>query len=183
MATHIVTLNDINRRLILLENASTTASGTDEKVFHAEYPGGVVTDLGSGTTGGTLTTDYDTTDNFNYYQWTSANVALQDNTVVVGFVLPPNFAGWSATALNLSYLTSLVTNTDCKIKINVLKNGTSVYSEDDITSASIDWTDKAIASSSLGAWTAGDKMTIQITMYAKSSNYVQIGDLKLAWIC
>jgi len=183
MATHIVTLNDINRRLILLENASMTQIGVDEKVFHAEYDGSVSTDLGSGTTAGTLTTDYDTTDDFNYYQWLSANVALQDNTLVINFILPPNFAGWSAAAFNLSYMTSLVTATDSKIKLNILKNGVSVTSEDNITSVSLNWVDKAISSSTLGSWSAGDKMTIQITMYAKSSNYARTADIKLAWIC
>lgn len=178
-----VTLNELNRRLIILERAKLDGGlGLTEKYYPVEYEGSILTKLGSLSTTGTFTTNYDTSANLNSLQWISSNGTLQDYSISTQFIIPSNFVSWETNAFRLYYRTNSPINTNNKIKLVILKNGTSAFSVDNLTSpTSTTWYEVNISATQLGGWSINDRMTIQITMYSKSSNSSQISEMKLDW--
>ncbi|MBP7768610.1 hypothetical protein KA082_02125 [Candidatus Woesebacteria bacterium] len=161
-----------------------------------EYAGAALTANGSASIDGSMTSDTTTSsDGFkNYYQWSSAQTALQDYTVAVRVKLPSNFASWATSnAIVLNFVTQSTSNTSNKIDLD-LRN------QDDTPSSSVT-TSTANVSSVAGTWTtvaiddsviddgsapdwdaAGETVTILIKLSSKDSNYVRIGDIVLNYI-
>ena len=178
-----VTLDELNRRLIVLERAKLDGGlGLTERYYPIEYEGAILTDLGSVSTAGTFTTHYDTVNNLNSLQWISSNANLQDYSISVQFIIPSNFVNWDTNAFRLYIRTGTTSSSNNKIKLNILKNGTSIKSADNLTSpSSTSWYSVNITATQLGNWSINDRMTIQITMYSKLSNPAQISEMKLDW--
>lgn len=77
--------------------ALSSAGGSATLEFSPQYHDGVVRPDGTTNTG-TMTSDTDTTNNRNYYRWTTNNSgALQDIDVVVDVRLPNDFGGFASS--------------------------------------------------------------------------------------
>jgi hypothetical protein len=84
--------NDVQAALVALDaKVGAGMPNVDTLKFNVEYPDTVVFRDGSNNNG-TLTDDYDNTNNENYYKWTTNNTAVQDIDLRFRFTLPTDFA-------------------------------------------------------------------------------------------
>lgn len=98
--------------------ALSSAGGSATLEFSPQFKDGVVRPDG-GSNVGTMTSNTDTTNNRNYYRWTTNNAALQDIDVVVDLRLPDDFGGFAATnALQFDIRASDTVTTNTNIDIN-----------------------------------------------------------------
>ncbi|MFA5389193.1 MAG: hypothetical protein WC312_05505, partial [Candidatus Omnitrophota bacterium] len=82
----------------------------------------------------------------NYYEWTSQSTVLQDYTIVVRYVLPPDFSSWAAAnAIKLGFVTQTASAADNKVDATFYKSGsaTSVYSTTGNVSSG--WTEVSVS--------------------------------------
>ena len=176
MATHKISLNDLNRRIIVLEHAWDNST---EKVYHVEYDGSILT---GASLLGTSSTEYDAINDFNCFNWISSDLTLQDCTVSLQFTLPSTFKSWTSNALTLYLQTNSSLSADNKIKLVIKKDNAIIITLDDnVSPSSSNWATTLLTSSNLGSWNPYNKMTILITLSSKSSNFARIADLKLDW--
>jgi hypothetical protein len=151
-----------------------------QSLLTPEYPNG--THYGDGSSNnGTLALKNTADANWrNYYEWTSQSPTLQDYTVTVRHILPPDFSSWAASnAVKLAYATNTAVNTDNKVDVIIYKSGSASSITSSLANVSADWTELVIDDSSLGSWSAGDVLVIEIKTHSKSGNHARIGDITL----
>ena len=165
-----------------------TARHARDLVISPEYPGAVLTASTSATTNGTLTSDNTQLawSWENYYEWTTPNANLQDYTVAIRITTPSDWASWEATALTVSLATLSTAAADNKVDAYIFnENATPVSGKtSQKSSAAGTWTNFSFSSSDLTGggvtWnSADDTVILMLKMYAKSSNWVRIGDVTL----
>lgn len=145
-----------------------------------EYPNG--THFGDGTANnGTLALKNTSDLNWkNYYEWSSQSAILQDYTIIVRHVLPPDFSSWATSnAIKLGYTTNTALAADNKVDMTIYKSGSASSITSSAANISAGWTETVIDDSSLGAWSAGDILILEIKLYSKSGNHARIGDITL----
>jgi len=173
------TVNGVTLTAIPFGNLATRVK---EAVFTADYPGGTV--FADGTTNsGTLKLDYADaggTDKRNFYDWTTLKVAMQDMDVVVSFQLPLDFVSFTATPVNLNYLTSdgvLATN---RVDLALYDStGASVPVVGGSALASAAWATAGITFGGAPTFTAGDTITLRIKLSSTSAGFARISDIVL----
>jgi hypothetical protein len=174
---------------------SGTARPTKTLVLSAEYPGATLTASGSATITGSMTSDASPSATFgagtnnwmNYYMWTSTMTALNDYTVAVRTTVPKDFAAWNTTALQVNFNTALTTANTNKLDVLVYRaaNATATplfYGQANTSSTANTWKTVDIPSTALTTLVAGDTFVVYLKMYAKDSNFVQIGDIVLSYL-
>jgi hypothetical protein len=170
-----------------------TARPTKKLVLSPEYAGATLTASGSANITGDMTSDASPSASWRtYYEWTSTQTALHDYTVAVRATLPSDFSAWATTnALQIDYNTELTTSDTNKLDVLVYNPSdtpaTPVVMRTANVSATVKtWTTLNIDDSAITgtpAWnTAGQSAVIYLRMYAKDTNYVQIGDVVLNYL-
>ncbi|MFA5389192.1 MAG: DUF2793 domain-containing protein [Candidatus Omnitrophota bacterium] len=149
-------------------------------VITPEYQNGIVYGDGSNNSGTIAVKNTSDSNRRNYYEWSSRNATLQDYMITVRYELPADFAGWAmANAIKLAYVTGTGNSVDNKTDVNIYKAGTADNIFSSLTNVSDSWAEITIDDSSLGSWSAGDILIIEIKVYSKNSNFTRTGDITL----
>jgi len=163
IATGAITTNHIADGALTWNDLETRNKST---LISPEYPN--FTLVGDGTNNrGTLDADRDTSDNKNYYSWTSRKTALNDYDIMVQYQIPDDFDSWQTNAIIVNYQTEDPDTTDNNIQVYVLDtSGSADYTSSQLASTS--WTSTTLTSGNLnGTYTAGEYMTIGIKLSSR----------------
>ncbi len=171
----------------IVDNINQLAELNNEDLtFYPEYPDSVVHADGTNNRG-TLESEYDTTQESNYYHWTTRRGATQDIDIRFQFALPTDFG--TAGDFTFDYRTGTATEGDNDVEVrlynvtnttecgNDLTNGTAnVWATGTITAATI-----AAGCTGGTALDAGDIVEVQIKLLDNSgaADFADIG--RLIW--
>lgn len=150
-----------------------------------QYPGLSVEEDGSNNIA-TLKLDSDSINDHNFYVLSSAESSLNDLDIFVRVQLPDDFVSWQATPLQIYLKSDSTESTDNQIDVFV--NDTSnnpvtlVGGSDLLSTIAGVWFSKSITFSGSPVWTAGDFITIRLSMQSRSNNNIRIGEIKLNYI-
>ena len=149
------------------------APNVEDLTFQAEYPDTVVYQDGSNNKG-KLESLYDSSNNVNYYRWTSQQAGAQDIDLRFQFVLPTDFG----TVGNLTYQyrtnTTTEANNDVEIRFYNVTNGMTLCDSDTTNGTANVWatnTLTAIAATCTGgtALDPGDVVEVAIQLQANNT--------------
>jgi len=168
--------------------ATGTARHTKTIKLTAEYAGGVLDALGdtscSSANAGTLTSGSDTSsNNMNYYLWSSSSASAQCYDVVVRVPIPSDFDGWaSSTPLTIQTYTTSTSNGTLQILArdtsNTLESSCNYGS---ITPATASTWAASTGCTIAGTYNADGVMVLRIRMSSASGAQVRIGDITLSY--
>ncbi len=120
----------------------------------------------------------------NRYVWNSTRSTLQDYDIIVHAVVPTEFVRWASTPISLRYRTSSGSLSYAQADIEVYDTAgdqvTLSGDSEDLTNTS--WTTADIGFSGSPVWTTGSGFLIKIRSFAKDSQEVQLGHLKIRHI-
>ncbi|MBT5236899.1 hypothetical protein HOL63_00835 [Candidatus Peregrinibacteria bacterium] len=119
----------------------------------------------------------------NHYVWTSTRDSLQDYDIVVHSEIPSDFVRWDANPLSIRYRTTSGSIAYAKSDIEVYDTAgvqvTLTGDSSDLTNT--EWTVADIGFSGAPTWTTGSGFLIKIRPFAKDSQEVQLGHLKIRY--
>ncbi|MCA9370805.1 MAG: hypothetical protein KC680_02485 [Candidatus Peregrinibacteria bacterium] len=120
----------------------------------------------------------------NHYVWTSTRSSLQDYDIVVQSEVPTAFVRWDSTPLSIRYRTTSAADTSAKLDIEVYDTAGNQVTLGGSYSAlnSTEWTTADITFSGTPTWNTGSGFLIKVRPFAKDSEKVQIGHLKLRYV-
>ncbi len=160
---------------------------TNTILLAAEYPGAVLTADGTANVG-TMTADSeaDTSNQMNYYEWSSTESSLSDYDVRVRFQLPSDFSAWGSGGVQFYYATESTSSSNNKADFYIYEQGQSSAAGSSTTKVSSTagvWTSTTIAGSALttGCNAASDICSFYIRMSSLSDNYVRVGDILITY--
>lgn len=170
--------------------ALSSAGGSATLEFSPQYKDGVVRPDGATNTG-TMTSDTDTTNNRNFYRWTTNNAALQDIDVVVDVRLPNDFGGFATSnALQFDIRASDTVAANANIDINGKDTAGSAatisgtVSNLAVTAANTWQTESRNVTG--GTYTAGSRMQLTFQLAALRTGGVSrtfdLGNLRLNYV-
>ena len=181
------TINGVNLAAIPFTNLAVR-----NKTAHLQphFPGAVAEALGVGSHRGKIQSHFVDTDgagapnNFNYYQWTTKQPAIQDYDIVVRWKLPDDFTAWQATPIVFRYRTN---------NVNLANNRLDVSAEDSLGQnigtlagnsglASATFATTNIGFGGSGIFIAGSEITIYIKMSATNAGGAYVSDLTFNYI-
>lgn len=186
-ATDGVDISGVNGILL-----SGTARPTQTVSLMPEYAGAAFT--GDGTNNlGSLSSDFcsgsarlninaaicgATTGEYNYYEWSNANAAVQDYDVYVRYKMPADYDSGSMTNLTLERWGTVVTTDKVHISMYGSAAATLCSSNTANIATNATWQTITIAAP-LGACTvaAGDTITLKIHMEAAQNNAARAGEI------
>lgn len=161
---------DLSQEFVYNGTAWVSTSQPDSDVtffFAPEYGNNVVHADGSNNNG-TLTSEHDTANFRNFYQWTSTKISLNDIDLVLDITLPKDFSAFQSTPIQFNYKTDDADITDAQIDVTVLDSGNAAVTTSGATDLNnTSWTTANITFSGSPTFTAGGKMTIHITLQAR----------------
>jgi len=170
---------------------SGTARISKTVTLQPEYPGASLSvDDGTNNTGA-MTSDVDTSNWRNYYEWSSSEAALNDYSVIVRFTLPADFSAWEASnAILIRYITEAVGTADNAVSARINNEddtpGTPVVTKSDVASTSwavITIDDSEIDDGGAPDWDlAGERAAIRIKLKSRNNNYARVGDIVLNYL-
>lgn len=158
--------------------------------LNPHFPGAVAQPIGGGGHRGKIQSFFVDADgagapnNFNYYQWTTRQPAIQDYDIVLRWRLPDDFVSWQATPIVFRYKTTTA---------NVAQNKMDV-SIDDTTGTNIagltgganlvntTFTTTNIGFGGGGTFTAGSEITIYIKMSATNAGGAFVSDFAFNYV-
>ncbi len=181
------TVNGVNLASIPFTNLAVRNKAVNLK---PHFPGAVAEGLGGGSHRGKIQSHFVDTDgagapnNFNYYQWTTKQPAIQDYDIVVRWRLPDDFTAWQATPIVFRYKTN---------NVNLANNRLDVTMEDSLGQnigtlagnsglASATFTTTNIGFGGGGIFIAGSEITIYIKMSATNAGGAYVSDLAFNYI-
>lgn len=150
--------------------------------FDPEYPNAVIYKDGSNNAG-TLASDFDSTNNKNYYSWTSSNAALQDVNTKFRLTLPTDFTSVGTFTADFLTLTDAAADNKLDIIVKNITDDTVCSTSSAQVSATADtWETLTVSAATIetgctGATSldAGDIVEIDTKFYAKSTGNAEIG--------
>jgi len=156
---------------------SPNVAGSDTMFLVPVWPDTTYYADGTANTG-TLTNNYDNTNNQNYYRWRSTNAALQDYDIVSKLQLPYNFASWDGTAdITFVVRTTTTNNTDNKWDFNLYDTaGVQNLAANTglVSSVANTWRTYTFNVAG-GTWTPGSFFRIAAKGYSRTGNNAEIG--------
>lgn len=183
VTTTVGSINDIDdRRVTSSDDREKTVTTVMNPAFEkASYQGDGANNVGQ------LSVSFDNTNKRNFYLWTSTKSTLQDYDTFVRIPLSPEFTRWlqdsASNPITVTYRSTSASATDNKLDITVYDtNGVPVTLSGSTTDlANTSWTTSEVEFTGSPTWTAGGDMVIKLTTFAKDSNQMQIGGLKLQY--
>lgn len=185
--------------LIRLATVVTTGGAittiTDRRVFNSDdrertivrtyapgYEGAAYEGDGSNNTGQLYVTNSGAAIT-NHYIWTSTRTSLQDYDIIVHSEVPTEFVRWDTIPLSLRYRTTSGSTVYAQADIEVYDTAGNLVTltgdASDLTNTS--WTTADVGFSGSPTWTAGSGFLIKIKTFARDSQEVQLGHLKLRY--
>jgi len=180
-------LNDLDAAI------GSNSANNEVLTFYPEYPD-AVTWADGGTNNGTLTSEYDDTNDEHYYHWTSNRVATQDIDQKFRFPVPADFA--STGDFTYRFRTGSVTEADNDVEVYVYNatdetGGNPTLCGSDTTNGTAGvWATGAITAATLNtgctggtALSAGDIIEVDVKLFDNSgaADYADVGYLSLAY--
>jgi hypothetical protein len=156
---------------------------TVEAVFHPEYEGASYE--GDGTDNvGQLYVRHDDPAVRNAYVWTTTRATQQDYDVILRLTLPSTFVRWSATPLEVQYLTSSGVPASAKVDISMLDTTDTPVSllggATDLTS--VTWSSTNLTFNGSPIWAAGEDITLRIKLSALAGEQAQVSRVRLQYV-
>lgn len=142
-----------------------------------EYAGAVLS--GSGL--GTMTTAYDSTARKTYYQWTSTNGSDQTYNIVARVGLPSDWSEWSAQSICLDSRSSNTTNSFTTLGVKDTTGTGDISGQNIVPGSTNTWVNNCYALDS-GDYDADGVITITLTVHARSSSTLRLGNLTLNYL-
>ncbi len=181
---------------VSLANSSNCTGNVCRLVLDAEYAGAVISGDGSHNNG-TFTAGTQTVGEnyrFNYYSWSSADLAvLNDFDATINLTLPSNFTSWSSNGITLDYATTSTDPSLNNVQLEVYRGGTEIgaVASNLVSETAASWMSAALGTtpatitgeqlSNLG-FKAGDRLTIRIKTASKQSQEVKIGQININYV-
>lgn len=175
----------------LQELAADAAVEVEDLTFYPEYPDAVAYADGTANRG-TLSSEYDDSQDTNHYNWTTRRSAQQDINVQFMFVLPPDFDAIGTNGLQFEYRTGTATTTDNKVDLYMYERtgaGATTLCGSDLTNANGTGVGGAFATGQItkatidGACTltAGDVILIEAKLFDNSgaADFADVGYVTL----
>jgi hypothetical protein len=119
----------------------------------------------------------------NHYIWTSTRSTLQDYDIVIHAEVPTDFVRWGTNPISLKYRTTSGSTVYSKADIEVYDTaGTQVTLTGDSSDlTNTQWTTADVGFSGTPTWTTGSGFLIKIRSFAKDSQEVQLGHMKIRY--
>jgi hypothetical protein len=138
---------------------------------------------------GTLESDHDSTNDRNFYRWTSRKGALHDYDIILQWAVPENFQAWSATnnPIEADFRTDTTLVADNVIDFTMEDTAGAAVSlsagTGKVSTVAATWVDDNVITNSIvgGTFTPGDFVTIRIKMSSRSSNATDLGALRFSY--
>lgn len=150
-------------------NMSTTGSGKTIQ-FAPIYEDATLFADGSDNRG-TMSSDFDSSADRNYYEWASRRGTLQDYDIVLQVRVPDDFLEWQETPMTLAYRTgSGATTSEAQIDVTVQDtSGTAITTTGGADLLSTSWATASIAGSGwdAGTFTAGSYMNVFLKLHSR----------------
>jgi len=148
--------------------------------FQAVFPNSVARPDGSNNIG-TLGSDYDATNNRNYYRWDTNNAAQQDIDVVMDVRLPDDFKSFqSSNPIQLDLRTVDTNTANNKIDVTGVDTGgtalTLTGATNLVSSSGNTWTSANVGITG-GTFTAGSRMQLTFKLSARNNSGHKTTDL------
>lgn len=167
-------------------------------VLFPEFAGATFAEASGGLNTGELITDSELQGNsrFNFYEWLSAEVVLNNYDILVQWKVPATFLNWTTTANKALVIDLKTDSTDIllnKASIQLQKDGSAPTStlSDKVGTVGGAWNAERLgneviyfdqSNAILSSLTAGDTLNIKITLNSKSSSKIRIGAISLRYI-
>ena len=139
-------------------------------VLPPEFPNFTIHADGSSNLG-TLESDYSTTDNRNFYQWSTRQATIQDYDLVVQWPVPSDFTGFQATnPIQFDYKTTNTTLADNQLDIvNVLDTAGNALTltGDSANLVNTNWTTANVGYTGTPTFTPGEFITLRFNLQAR----------------
>jgi hypothetical protein len=166
--------------IVMPAESNITWSSPGKSIFTPEYRSAIIYGDGSNNSGTMAVKNTSDSSWRNYYEWSSQNTTFQDYIITVRYEIPSDFASWALNdAIKLAYVTETANTTDNKVDVVIYKVGSGMAIASAITNTSADWSEIVIDDSSLGSWSPGDILIMDIRVYSKNSHYTRVGDITL----
>lgn len=139
---------------------------------------------------GTLSSDYDSTNNRNFYRWSSSGLTLQDIDIVLDIRLPNDFKSFQTTnPIQLDYRTNTTSAADNQIDVtgfDTAGSALTLSNNTDLVSGTANtWSSTNIGITG-GTFTAGSRMQLIIKPQSKLTTLVErpadVGSLRLNYV-
>ncbi len=164
--------------------ATSTGNGSGGILsLHPEYPNAVYFASGASLVG-QLAYSHDTTNDENYYRWTSSQAGIQNYWIAVRVRLPDNFSSWDAyKSLEFRYRTASASTAVNVLRVEMLDTtGASVTLSGHTALASTSWATANITGpASSGTFTPRGYVTVLIKLATTSSGSADAGYLNFNW--
>jgi hypothetical protein len=150
-----------------------------------EYAGAVL-DAASDTScvsanAGTMTSGYDNSSQYNYYNWSSTSATAQCYDVVIHLRLPSDYASMVPTgAIKILTYSSDPTNATAALDLRDA-TGASVLSYVSATPGAANTWGLTTQNITTGTFGSDDSMLIRVRMSSKSAANIRIGDISLTY--
>ena len=164
-------------------------------VLFPEFLGCTFSEAPGGANVGNITTDSEviTDRRFNFYEWLSAEIILNNYDLVVQWKVPATFLNWTATpnkALIIDINTDSITPADSHVDVELQKDGVALLStlSNKVSIVATAWNAERFgnevvyfggADPVLYSLTPGDVLNIRITLHSKNSNKVKVSAITL----
>jgi hypothetical protein len=157
--------------------------------LHPEFPGATIT--GDGTSNsGTMTSDFCSgtgrlnlntgvcgvsTDERNYYSWTTAS-GTNDYDIYMYYTVPSDFDGFTSSTSVKAY--GWRTTVSDLVEVAMLRNGTQCGTTTNVATTNTTWTQTTLTGDETTCSIAsGDRILFRIRMTATASNYARLGEI------
>ena len=144
---------------------------------------------GCSGTSGTMTSDMDTTNFHNYYNWTTTQASNQCYDIWVRIPVPDDFAGWGTQAsptngptISVYGKTTDTTNGTINLSLWDTGNSSITLTGGNVTPTSTGAWQLKSATSSSGTYSTGQFMTLKITVQAPQSGNTQLGEISMSYL-
>ena len=141
-----------------------------------EYAGAVISPDGSNNVG-SLTSDFDSTNNRNYYSWTNSTGSLNDYDIVVRTAIPSEYASGFGTFRLLVHAGSTISsNNNIQVTVKDASGTTCANNVSVLPGSAGTWVEQSVALSGC-TFAANNIVTIIIKLSSQSNNAVRIGEM------
>ncbi len=175
IATGAVTTTEILDDTITLNDI---AERSFTEVIAPEYPDFTIQADGTNNKG-RLQSDYDSTNNRNYYDWSTRKTTLQDYDLIFQWTVPEGFQSFNASSLVFQYKTTAAATTENNIQLVEVKDttGSAIAGATVAASANTTWADSAAVDLTGGTFTAGQPIMLRFKFSSKYSGGRQLAQL------
>jgi fibronectin-binding autotransporter adhesin len=141
-----------------------------------EYAGGVISADGSNNSG-TMTSDYDSTNRRNYYNWTSNQGTLQDYDIVARSQIPSEYASGFGTFRIWVYAASTSSaDNDIQVTVRDAAGTACATSVSVLPGSATTWTQQSVSLTGC-SYAANDIVTVIVKVISRNNNAVRVGEI------